>query len=130
MDNDHLHQTLDLLERARTASELLEAIDADRTILDSLPAGESGRLLRAIDRANNPDNRTRRRQLKAMAREARAARVRKDDDVLQATTNAALDTSRSVGWFTTLYPVRLEPGPLGSSDRELGESIRGVKEAT
>ena len=29
-----------------------------------LPAEESGRLLRAIDRANNPDNRTRRRQLK------------------------------------------------------------------
>ncbi|NVK82658.1 condensation domain-containing protein, partial [Streptomyces morookaense] len=35
----------------------------------------------------------------------------------------ALDVSGTVGWFTTLYPVRL---PLGA---ELGESIRAVKES-
>ena len=47
---------------------------------------------------NNPDNRTRRRQLKAMAREVRAARVRKDDDVLQAT---GIRTLRRKPVFTT-----------------------------
>ncbi|WP_156407674.1 condensation domain-containing protein, partial [Achromobacter sp. Root83] len=35
----------------------------------------------------------------------------------------ALDVSRTVGWFTTLYPVRLAPGGA-----DLGESIKSVKE--
>src|SRR5690606_16555193 len=39
-----------------------------------------------------------------------------------------LDLSRSVGWFTSLYPVRLEPGALGSSDAELAAALRSVKE--
>ena len=128
MDQKKLAQMAQLLERARTASELLEAIDADRAILDSLPAGESGRLLRAIDRANNPDNRTRRRQLKAMAREARAARVRKDDDVLQAT---GIRTLRRKPVFTTpnvFPPENFEPldvheaRPLGNWKLGVGDS--------
>ena len=35
---------------------------------------------------------------------------------------AALDLSRSVGWFTALYPVRLQAG------RELGEDLRATRE--
>ncbi|WP_111882618.1 non-ribosomal peptide synthetase, partial [Paracidovorax anthurii] len=35
----------------------------------------------------------------------------------------SLDLSRTVGWFTALYPVRLEPGAQG-----LGESIKAIKE--
>ncbi|MBN8758761.1 amino acid adenylation domain-containing protein, partial [Variovorax sp.] len=37
----------------------------------------------------------------------------------------AVDTSRTVGWFTTMYPVRL-PGGAGKSG---GERLRAVKEA-
>ena len=132
MDQEKLAQMAQLLERARAASELLEAIDADRAILDSLPAEESGRLLRAIDRANNPDNRTRRRQLKAMAREARAARVRKDDDVLQAT---GIRTLRRKPVFTTpnVFPPENfeprdvhEPSSVGSSKLGVGSRKSGV----
>jgi len=132
VDTDRLRDTADLLERARAASELLEAIDADRTILDSLPLEESGRLLRAIERANNPDNRTRRRQLKAMAREVRASRVRKDDDVLQGT---GIRTLRRKPVFTTpnVFPPENfepldvhEPSPVGSSKLEVGSLKLGV----
>jgi NAD(P)-dependent dehydrogenase (short-subunit alcohol dehydrogenase family) len=128
MERENLAQIAELLERARAASELLEAIDADRAILDSLPAEESGRLLRAIDRANNPDNRTRRRQLKAMAREARASRVRKDDDVLQET---GIRTLRRKPVFTTpnVFPPENfeprdvhEPSPPGNSKMGVGGS--------
>ncbi|WP_377806054.1 amino acid adenylation domain-containing protein [Azospirillum sp. A29] len=37
-----------------------------------------------------------------------------------------LDLSRSVGWFTTAYPVHLRPG--GGAGGEVGASIRAVKE--
>ncbi|TDD61278.1 amino acid adenylation domain-containing protein [Kribbella antibiotica] len=36
---------------------------------------------------------------------------------------AALDVSRTVGWFTSLYPVRLDPG-----GKDLGEALKRVKE--
>jgi NAD(P)-dependent dehydrogenase (short-subunit alcohol dehydrogenase family) len=132
MDQEKLAQMAQLLERTRATSELLEAIDADRTVLDSLPPEESGRLLRAIERANNPDNRTRRRQLKAMAREARAARVRKDDDVLQAT---GIRTLRRKPVFTTpnVFPPENfeprdvhEPSSVGSSKLGVGSRKSGV----
>ena len=93
-------------QRLRELVELLEAIDLDRRILDSLSAEDSSRLLRAIDRANNPDNRTRRRQLKAMAREAREARIRRDDDTLNAT---GIRTLRRKPVFTTPNYFRDEP---------------------
>ncbi|WP_338932443.1 amino acid adenylation domain-containing protein [Streptomyces netropsis] len=46
------------------------------------------------------------------------------------------DLSRTAGWFTSMYPVRLAPGVLGSdapanghgSRRELGRALRRVKE--
>jgi len=101
-------------QRLRELIELLEAIDSDRRILDSLPPEVSGRLLRAIDRANNPDNRTRRRQLKAMAREAREARVKRDDDVLNAT---GIRTLRRKPVFTTPNYFRED---RGDSQRPLG----------
>jgi len=80
----------------------------DRSLLEELPAEERGRLLRAIDQANNPDNRTRRRWLKAKAREAREARVRKDDDVLDAT---GIRTLRRKPVFTTPNYFRTGEGP-------------------
>src|SRR5439155_7468669 len=113
-----------LAARARAASELLEAIDADRAMLDSLPAEESGRLLRAIDRANNPDNRTRRRQLKAMAREARAAHVRRDDEVLHAT---GIRTLRRKPVFTTpnfFLPERPHEGGAHEPERTRASDLQ------
>jgi len=44
-------------------------------------------------------------------------------DALPAPFNEGLNIERSVGWFTSLYPVRLSPG-LG----DLGSAIKAVKE--
>src|SRR5579862_3172259 len=108
-------------QRLREIVEFLEAIDADRRILDTLPLEESSRLLRAIDRANNPDNRTRRRQLKAMAREAREARVRRAEAVLDGT---GIRTLRRKPVFTTpnVFPPNPEsqiPNPNSQEESEL-----------
>ncbi|GAA2526712.1 amino acid adenylation domain-containing protein [Pilimelia columellifera] len=40
---------------------------------------------------------------------------------------AGLDLSRTVGWFTTLFPVRLDPGPATGADG-LADAIKRVKE--
>jgi amino acid adenylation domain-containing protein/non-ribosomal peptide synthase protein (TIGR01720 family) len=44
-----------------------------------------------------------------------------------------VDLSRTVGWFTTVYPVRLDPGPLGGTRpwtdrRALDDALRRVRE--
>lgn len=44
-----------------------------------------------------------------------------------------LDLSRTLGWFTTLFPVRVDPGAtpwdgLMSGGRELGAAVKAVKE--
>ncbi|MEV8390852.1 MULTISPECIES: amino acid adenylation domain-containing protein [unclassified Streptomyces] len=43
------------------------------------------------------------------------------------------DLSRTAGWFTSMYPIRLAPGAVGPQDRrdsrqELGRALRRVKE--
>ena len=79
-----------LRERLQAALELLEAIGADRRVLDALPEDEKSRLLRAIDLANNPDDRTRRRLLKATRRAQRIAKITREDEVLHETGIRAL----------------------------------------
>jgi amino acid adenylation domain-containing protein/non-ribosomal peptide synthase protein (TIGR01720 family) len=44
-----------------------------------------------------------------------------------------VDLSRTVGWFTSLFPVRLDPGPIGLSDVRAGgsaavDALKRVKE--
>jgi NAD(P)-dependent dehydrogenase (short-subunit alcohol dehydrogenase family) len=73
------------LERLREAIAFLEAIAADRRRLNAIPEEEKARLLKAVDLVNNPDARTRRRLLKATARNTRMARIKKVEDVLQET---------------------------------------------
>ncbi|HTV24524.1 MAG TPA: amino acid adenylation domain-containing protein, partial [Polyangiaceae bacterium] len=46
----------------------------------------------------------------------------------QGASSAAIDTTRSVGWFTSLYPVRLEPASLGSGDAERAAALQSIKE--
>src|SRR2546421_8543701 len=110
-------------QRLREIVEFLEAIDADRRILDTLSPEDGSRLLRAIERANNPDNRTRRRQLKAMAREAREALVKRDDDKLNAT---GIRTLRRKPVYTTpnyfLSQVNSRQPTTNSQDDLVGSS--------
>ena len=44
-----------------------------------------------------------------------------------------VDLTRTVGWFTSLYPVRLDPGPLDleealSGGAALGRALKTIKE--
>ncbi len=48
--------------------------------------------------------------------------------------SGGIDLSRTVGWFTSVFPVKLELGPIDvagalAADRELGEAFKQVKEA-
>ena len=55
---------LALLERLRSAAELLEQLAADRGLLNQLPAEDRARLLRATAELYNPDKLARREMLK------------------------------------------------------------------
>jgi NAD(P)-dependent dehydrogenase (short-subunit alcohol dehydrogenase family) len=68
MDTDFAIE-LALLERLRSAAELLEQLAADRTLLNQLPAHDRERLLRAAAELYSPDKLARREMLKAAERE-------------------------------------------------------------
>ena len=65
-----------MTERLREATELLESIAADRTVLAGVPDAERARLLQAVALVYHPDRTERRRMAKVTAKERRAARVR------------------------------------------------------
>jgi NAD(P)-dependent dehydrogenase (short-subunit alcohol dehydrogenase family) len=69
-----------LLDRLRELTQLLETLAIDRGLLDELSAGERTRLLKAVARVAHPD-RTARRMKEARARELKAARVERDQQM-------------------------------------------------
>ncbi|MGY0799263.1 SDR family NAD(P)-dependent oxidoreductase [Lysobacter sp. A286] len=84
-DSDHLSP-----ERLRAALELLEAVAADRTLLDAVPDAERKRLHQAVARVYHPEPGTRRQKLKARERERNAENIRRADAVLNQTGIRAL----------------------------------------
>src|SRR5882672_5773676 len=94
-----------LLDRVRAATDLLERIVADRALLIHLPPEERMRLLRAAGHVYSPDNRARRRMVKATIRSRKEARVRHDEGVLGQT---GIRTLRKQTVFTTpnVFPPR------------------------
>jgi NAD(P)-dependent dehydrogenase (short-subunit alcohol dehydrogenase family) len=79
-----------LLERLRHAAELLELIDADRGLLEQLPAEDRQRLHRAVAQMYNPDPAARRRKQKAAERARSGALTERADAVLHETGIRAL----------------------------------------
>jgi NAD(P)-dependent dehydrogenase (short-subunit alcohol dehydrogenase family) len=73
------------LDRVRAATELLEAVVADRGLLAGIPADERKRLLEAAGMVYVPDTLARRRMVKATVRLRKAAKVQRDDEVLSET---------------------------------------------
>ncbi len=69
----------------RAATELLEAIGFDRSILRDIPAEERERFHRAIAEVYNPDPIARRRMVRAAGRERTASRAGQVDAVLDET---------------------------------------------
>jgi NAD(P)-dependent dehydrogenase (short-subunit alcohol dehydrogenase family) len=87
-----------LVERLRAATELLEAVVADRSLLATLPLADRTRLLTAAGDVYSPDVEQRRRQIKAERRQQKAARARADQEALEET---GIRTLRSKPVFTT-----------------------------
>jgi NAD(P)-dependent dehydrogenase (short-subunit alcohol dehydrogenase family) len=75
----------DLADQLLAAAELLEAVSADRSILDALTPDDRIRFLNAAANAFEPDVDARRRQSKARRRLEKVAKVQRDEDVLTDT---------------------------------------------
>ncbi len=75
----------DLSEQLMAAAELLEAVSADRSLLDGLTAEDRIRFLNAAADAFEPDVDARRRQTKARRRQEKHAKLRRDEGVLTDT---------------------------------------------
>ena len=103
-----------LVARASAAAELLERIVADRGLLAHLPPEERTRLIRAAGQVYSPDNRARRRMVKAGIRLRKAARVSRDEKTLAMTGIRKL---RRQPVFNTpnVFP------PAGFTQRDVGE---------
>jgi len=104
-----------LLERLRSAAELLESIDVDRNLLHQLPAEDQQRLHRAVARVYNPDPAGRRRRQKAAAR----AQTQRADAVLHET---GIRTLRRKPVFTT--PNVFAPREFDPYDVHLGNAAQ------
>jgi NAD(P)-dependent dehydrogenase (short-subunit alcohol dehydrogenase family) len=73
---------LAIVERLRAATEALELVVADRGLMALLSAEEHLRLRQAAGAVYNPDARARRKMVKAVVRERKAAVTRQDEAVL------------------------------------------------
>nr|WP_246606770.1 SDR family oxidoreductase [Lysobacter antarcticus] len=89
----------------QVALDLLEAVAADRTLLDELPKTDRSRLHRAVARVYHPEPGQRRQKLKAQERQRNAENIRRADELLNQTGIRAL---RRKPVFTALnyFPPR------------------------
>jgi NAD(P)-dependent dehydrogenase (short-subunit alcohol dehydrogenase family) len=116
-----------LIERLRDATELLESIAADRSVLAGVPDEERARLLQAVALVYHPDRVERRRMAKATVKQRRAARVRETE---QARVETGIRELRRKPVFHTpnvFPPESFEPrdiheaGPPSFPSRSLAE---------
>ena len=98
-------------ERLEATLALLEAIVADRSVLQTLDEGARTRLLQAVALVHHPEPRTRRREAKAQARERAQEKARQTEALLDRT---GIRTLRRKPVFTT--PNYFPPQPPGQHD--------------
>jgi NAD(P)-dependent dehydrogenase (short-subunit alcohol dehydrogenase family) len=96
-------------DRLRAATDLLERVAADWSLLDAVSAVERARLHRAVAGLSVPEARAGRKRAKRDERERRAERVNREEAVLDATGIRAL---RRRPMVTT--PNLLPPAPPGA----------------
>jgi NAD(P)-dependent dehydrogenase (short-subunit alcohol dehydrogenase family) len=117
-----------LAERLRETVELLDAIAADRTVLEGVPEEERKRLLQAVASVYHPDRVERRRKANALARERKATRVNRDQEKRAST---GIQTLRRKPVFHT--PNYFAPEPPSAfakarADKEGGPHAHGDDE--
>ncbi|MEO6226589.1 MAG: oxidoreductase, partial [Thermomonas sp.] len=74
-----------LLERLRAATQALEQVAEDHSLLAQMPKDERDRLQRAIAGVYHPDPVARRQRMKAAERARNVEAIRKDDTLLDDT---------------------------------------------
>jgi NAD(P)-dependent dehydrogenase (short-subunit alcohol dehydrogenase family) len=104
---------MDASEELRAATDALEAIVRDRSLLEAVSVEERTRLLSAAGAVFNPDVAARRRWGKALRRREKAAKVLRDESVLAETGIRVL---REKPVFTT--PNVFPPGGFEQADVE------------
>jgi NAD(P)-dependent dehydrogenase (short-subunit alcohol dehydrogenase family) len=112
--------------RLREAVALLEAVAADRRLLNELSPAERERFHRALALVYHPDPITRRRLVKTVARERREARTTRDDRVLHQTGIRALRRRPVINTPNVFPPKSFEPDdvpPDADEGLERGEPV-------
>lgn len=98
-----------LLERLRSAADLLEAMASDGRLLDELPMQDRQRLHRAVAKVYNPDPIARRLTLKAAERARNAEKARRDEAALDETGIRTLRRKPVFNTPNVFPPERFEP---------------------
>jgi NAD(P)-dependent dehydrogenase (short-subunit alcohol dehydrogenase family) len=111
-----------LADRLRAATEALEAIVADRSLLAELPVAERTRLLNAAGLVFEPDIEARRRQIKAERRRVKASKTRQDQLSLAGT---GIRTLRAKPVFTT--PNVFAPADREADDIDADEEFEAIE---
>ena len=101
----------EMLDRLRAATEALEAVADDRSMLWRLPEAERIRLLNAAGDVFSPDVELRRRQSKARRRRDRVDKVQRDEDIL---ADSGIRRLRAKPVYTT--PNVFAPGDFQQHD--------------
>jgi NAD(P)-dependent dehydrogenase (short-subunit alcohol dehydrogenase family) len=109
---DNNADSADLADRLPATLALLEALVADRSLLETLPAEGRERLLQAVALVHHPEPRTRRRQAKLQARERAREKAQRTEVLLDQT---GIRTLRRKPVFST--PNVFAPYPPGQDAR-------------
>jgi NAD(P)-dependent dehydrogenase (short-subunit alcohol dehydrogenase family) len=114
----------DVADQLRAATELLERVAADRSLLRELPEDERIRFLKSAGDAFDPDPDVRRRQLKARRRLERAERIRRDESVLAGTGIRALRAKPVFVTPNVFPPEQFEAGTLDDDNDAAERAVR------
>jgi hypothetical protein len=106
--------------RLREASQLLEAVAADASLLEGLAPADRERFQRALAAAFHPDRKVRRKRLKQKQRAQVQAAKAKDDALLDAT---GIRTLRRKPVFSTpnYFPPEMPRDQIGVEDEHAAD---------
>ncbi|MEO5824053.1 MAG: SDR family oxidoreductase [Vicinamibacteraceae bacterium] len=110
------------VDRLRDLTALLEAVAADRSVLDDVPEEDRDRLLRAVAYVYSPDRYARRRQSKAETRERKASRAEVHDRIRASAAIRTLHRKPAVTTPNVFPPEGFEPRDV---DTEADAAVDG-----
>jgi NAD(P)-dependent dehydrogenase (short-subunit alcohol dehydrogenase family) len=110
------------LDRVRAATELLETIVADRTLMVQVPAEARRRLIQAAGHVYAPDATARRQFVRATARQRKADKVKREDGVLGQTGIRTLRRQTEFMTPNVFPPAAFEPRDA-DGDPDIREAV-------